>query len=131
MDIKQNLYKKRRTTNLVGLTLSMTAMALGLTVLLFVVLGNPSAGGAYQTELLPAFWRVLGTWIPNGAGTTAVRRLVYFPDQSVTFQVLLIAAYAVVGAAITLVAATYLARFRRRVLVADGGHGLPEAWPAP
>lgn len=79
-------------------------LGIGLTVLLFVVLGNPSAGGAYQTELLPAFWRVLGTWIPNGAGTTAVRRLVYFPDQSVTFQVLLIAAYAVVGAGITLAA---------------------------
>ena len=34
MEINQNLYKKRRATNLVGLTLSMTAMALGLTVLL-------------------------------------------------------------------------------------------------
>ncbi|CAN5304397.1 DUF3533 domain-containing protein [soil metagenome] len=79
-------------------------LGIGLTVLLFVVLGNPSAGGAYQTELLPAFWRVLGTWIPNGAGTTAVRRIVYFPDQSVVWQVLLIAAYAVVGAAVTLVA---------------------------
>ncbi|CAN5484814.1 DUF3533 domain-containing protein [soil metagenome] len=79
-------------------------LGIGLTVLLFVVLGNPSAGGAYQSELLPAFWRVLGTWIPNGAGTTAVRRIVYFPDQSVTAQVLLITAYAVVGAAVTLVA---------------------------
>ena len=79
-------------------------LGIGLTVLLFVVLGNPSAGGAYQTELLPTFWRVLGTWIPNGAGTTAVRRIVYFPDQSVTGQVLLVTAYAVVGAAVTLVA---------------------------
>ncbi|MDR7148912.1 phosphate transport system permease protein [Hydrogenophaga palleronii] len=47
MEINQNLYKKRRTTNLVGLTLSMTAMALGLTVLLwilFVLFSNGLAG---------------------------------------------------------------------------------------
>jgi phosphate transport system permease protein len=47
MQINQNLYKKRRTTNLVGLTLSMTAMALGLTVLLwilFVLFSNGLAG---------------------------------------------------------------------------------------
>ena len=47
MDINQNLYKKRRATNLVGLTLSMTAMALGLTVLLwilFVLFSNGIAG---------------------------------------------------------------------------------------
>lgn len=47
MEINQNLYKKRRATNLVGLTLSMTAMALGLTVLLwilFVLFSNGIAG---------------------------------------------------------------------------------------
>lgn len=47
MEINQNLYKKRRATNLVGLTLSMTAMALGLTVLLwilFVLFSNGLAG---------------------------------------------------------------------------------------
>ena len=47
MEINQNLYKKRRVTNLVGLTLSMTAMALGLTVLLwilFVLFSNGLAG---------------------------------------------------------------------------------------
>lgn len=37
MEINQNLYQKRRATNLVGLTLSMTAMALGLTVLLWIL----------------------------------------------------------------------------------------------
>ena len=47
MEINQNLYKKRRVTNLVGLSLSMTAMALGLTVLLwilFVLFSNGLAG---------------------------------------------------------------------------------------
>jgi len=47
MKMNQNLYKKRRGTNMVGLTLSMTAMALGLTVLLwilFVLFSNGLAG---------------------------------------------------------------------------------------
>jgi phosphate transport system permease protein len=37
MEINQNLYKKRRASNLIGLTLSMSAMALGLTVLLWIL----------------------------------------------------------------------------------------------
>ncbi len=37
MEINQNLYQKRRASNLIGLTLSMTAMALGLAVLLWIL----------------------------------------------------------------------------------------------
>ena len=51
---------------------------IGLTVLLFVVLGNPSAGGAYSPALLPPLWRDLGGALPNGAGTAAVRGVVVF-----------------------------------------------------
>jgi hypothetical protein len=40
-------------------------IGIGLTVLLFVVLGNPSAGGAYQRELLPGFWRTIGGALPK------------------------------------------------------------------
>ena len=35
-------------------------LGIGLTVLVFVILGNPTAGGAYQAQLLPPFWRALG-----------------------------------------------------------------------
>jgi hypothetical protein len=79
-------------------------IGIGLTVLLFVVLGNPSAGGAYQTELLPGLWRAIGPHIPNGAGTDAVRQVVYF-NARVGHQVLLIGAYAVLGAVVTVLAA--------------------------
>jgi len=37
MDMNQSLYNKRKRTNLVGLTLSMAAMGLGLTVLLWIL----------------------------------------------------------------------------------------------
>lgn len=85
-------------------------IGIGLTVLLFVVLGNPSAGGAYQSQLLPAFWRHVGGWIPNGAGTDAVRRFVYFGGHGVAGEVWLIVAYVVVGAAVTMAASLRFAR---------------------
>jgi hypothetical protein len=83
-------------------------LGIGLTVLLFVVLGNPSAGGAYQTALLPGFWRGIGGALPNGAGTDAIRRIVYFGGTGTTAEVLLVAGYVVVGVAVTLLAARLL-----------------------
>lgn len=85
-------------------------VGIGVTVLLFVVLGNPSAGGAYQTQLLPALWRTVGGWIPNGAGTEAVRRIVYFDAHGVGSRLLVIAAYIVVGVFVTLGASILRAR---------------------
>jgi hypothetical protein len=79
-------------------------LGVGLTVLLFVVLGNPSAGGAYQSRLLPAFWRALSGALPNGAGTDAVRRIVYFGASGTTGHLAVLAAYALVGAVVAVVA---------------------------
>ncbi len=44
----------------VALQVLFGTLGMGLTVLLFVVLGNPSAGGAYQSQLLPTLWRARG-----------------------------------------------------------------------
>nr|WP_258174992.1 DUF3533 domain-containing protein [Actinopolyspora mortivallis] len=85
-------------------------VGIGLTVLLFVVLGNPSAGGAYAPELLPAFWREISTALPNGAGTDAVRNIVYFGSHHVTGDVLVIAAYALGGTVVALLGAVLRAR---------------------
>lgn len=60
----------------------MGVVGIGVAVLVFVVLGNPSAGGSYPAALLPAFWRAIGGALPNGAGTTAVRNVVYFGGQA-------------------------------------------------
>ncbi|MCA1983572.1 ABC transporter permease [Nocardioides nematodiphilus] len=85
-------------------------IGIGLTVLLFVVLGNPSAGGAYQSHLLPSLWRTVGGWIPNGAGTDAVRRIVYFDAHGVGSRLAVIVAYIVVGVVVTLGASVLRAR---------------------
>jgi hypothetical protein len=77
-------------------------VGIGLAILLFVILGNPSAGGAYPAPLLPPFWAGIGPWLPPGAGTSAVRGIVYFGGAGAGQAVLVLAAYAVVGAVATL-----------------------------
>jgi hypothetical protein len=91
-------------------------IGIGLTVLVFVVLGNPSAGGAYQAGLLPEFWRAIGNALPNGAGTDAVRRIVYFGSHGIGGHLAVIAAYAVAGVIVTL--AGSLRHDRQRVAAA-------------
>lgn len=88
-------------------------IGIGLTVLVFVVLGNPSAGGAYQWPLLPPFWRAIGPVLPNGAGVDAVRRAVYFGSHAVTGPLLVTSAWLVGGVLVTLLA--ILVRERRDV----------------
>ncbi|MDA8267280.1 MAG: DUF3533 domain-containing protein [Actinomycetota bacterium] len=83
---------------------------IGLTLIVFVVLGNPSAGGAYQASLLPPFWRAIGSSIPNGAGVEAIRRIVYFGSYDVIGNLLVIAIYAIAGMALAITGASILAR---------------------
>lgn len=75
-------------------------LGVGLTVLLFVVLGNPSAGGAYPAPLLPTFWRAISGSIPNGAGVQAIRKVVYFGGHAIAGNLLIIAIYAAAGIAV-------------------------------
>jgi hypothetical protein len=77
----------------------------GLTVLLFVVLGNPSAGGAYPTPLLPPFWRAIGPWLPPGLGTEAIRGIVYFDGVGLPHAAQVLAGYALFGISGTLLVA--------------------------
>ncbi|HEY7046495.1 MAG TPA: hypothetical protein VH373_04695 [Jatrophihabitantaceae bacterium] len=79
-------------------------IGIGPAVLLFVVLGSPSAGGAYRTSLLPPFGRAIGPLRPPGAGTSGLRGIVYFDGAQVLQPVLVALAYAVVGAVVLVVA---------------------------
>ncbi len=77
-------------------------IGIGITVLVFVVAGNPSAGGAYQSALLPGLFREIGSAIPNGAGVDTVRRIVYFHGNGITGHLLVICAWIVAGIAVAL-----------------------------
>ncbi|MCL3818080.1 DUF3533 domain-containing protein [Aeromicrobium wangtongii] len=72
-------------------------LGIGVAIVLFVVLGNPSAGGAFPTNLLPPFFSAIGPWLPPGAGTSAIRGIVYFDDAGVRGPVLVMAAWLVLG----------------------------------
>lgn len=85
----------------------MGVVGIGLAVLFFVVLGNPSAGGPYPPALLPAFWRVIGGALPNGAGTAAVRNTIYFSGQATTAPLLILGGYALAGTLLTLAASAW------------------------
>jgi hypothetical protein len=89
-------------------------IGVGVTVLIFVILGNPSAGGAYQAELLPTFWRAIGGALPNGAGTEAIRDYVYFDAHATLRPLLVIAIWAVAGLVVTLLASALHLHLRRQ-----------------
>lgn len=102
-----------------AITLALQALAgvmgIGLAILLVVVLGNPSAGGAYPGPLLPTFWREIGPAFPTGAGTWTARSIAYFQGAAVTGPLLVLAAWAVVGVVLTLLFTV----FHRRKVAED------------
>ncbi|UGY92664.1 ABC transporter permease [Streptomyces gobiensis] len=95
-------------------TLALQGMAgvigIGVAILLVVVLGNPSAGGAYPGPLLPPFWRTIGPAFPPGAGTWSARSIAYFDGAAITGPLLVLAAWAVAGLALTLLFAVLRGR---------------------
>ncbi|MFD8994060.1 YhgE/Pip domain-containing protein [Streptomyces abikoensis] len=92
-----------------SLTLALQGLAgvvgIGLAIAIVVVLGNPSAGGAYPYPLLPPFWRAIGPALPPGAGTWSARSLAYFRGNALTGPLLVLSAWAVAGTAATLLSA--------------------------
>jgi hypothetical protein len=65
--------------------------------LVFVVIGDPGAGSS-APELLPSFWRVIGPRLPPGAATIAMRDVVYFRGNGAAGALLVLGAYAILGA---------------------------------
>ena len=101
----------------------MGVVGIGLTVIVFVILGNPAAGGAYQPALLPPFWRALSTVLPNGAGTEALRRITYFDGHSLHTSVIVLIGWIVAGTILTLAAS----RMSLRTLILSSPVTAPSA----
>ncbi|MEU1126707.1 DUF3533 domain-containing protein [Streptomyces sp. NPDC005899] len=91
-------------------TLALEALTgiigIGLAVLLIVIAGNPSAGGAFPLPMLPDFWRAIGPALPPGAGTWVARSIAYFHGNAVTGPLLVLSAWAVAGTLLTLLLST-------------------------
>ena len=73
-------------------------------VLLFLVIGNPASGGSSAPELLPGFWRTLSQILPPGAAVTSMRDVVYFHGHGSSHELIVLAVYAVLGAAVAMIA---------------------------
>ncbi|BAU82216.1 membrane protein [Streptomyces laurentii] len=78
-------------------------VGIGLAILIIVVAGNPSAGGAFPLPMLPPFWQAIGPALPPGAGTWAARSIAYFKGNDMLGSMLVLSAWAVAGTAITVV----------------------------
>ncbi|MGY4709936.1 DUF3533 domain-containing protein [Mycolicibacterium sp. CBM1] len=89
----------------IALQILFGVIGIGLTVIIFVILGNPSAGGAYQPSVLPPFWRAISSYLPNGAGTDAIRRIVYFDGHAITHSIVVLVCWIVGGVAVSLLGA--------------------------
>ncbi|AIJ11671.1 DUF3533 domain-containing protein [Streptomyces lividans] len=102
----------------VGVALQSVAgtIGLGLTILIFTVLGNPSSGGVYPASLLPPFWAAIGQALPPGAGTTVVRNTVYFDGHATTGALWILGAWAFGGVVVAVLAAALRARRRPRAV---------------
>jgi ABC-type multidrug transport system permease subunit len=74
-----------------------------IAILAFVILGNPSSGGIVPGELLPAFWRETGPWLPNAPGYVLIRNILYFDGNAIGRSLIVLAVYAIVGVAILLI----------------------------
>ncbi|MFI8567925.1 hypothetical protein ACIGGF_15335 [Rhodococcus sp. NPDC078407] len=83
-----------------GLRSLIGVAAVPAAIVLFVILGNPSAGGAFGAEVLPSFYAAIGRWITPGIGTEGVRSIVYFSGTGLGQPAVGLALYILVGAAL-------------------------------
>ncbi|MEU9333706.1 DUF3533 domain-containing protein [Streptomyces sp. NPDC048290] len=89
-------------------------VGIGLAILVVVIAGNPSAGGAFPYPMLPPFWGTIGAALPPGAGTWAARSIAYFHGNALTGALLVLSAWALGGILLTLLSSGLR---RRRELV--------------
>lgn len=96
-------------------------VGIGLAILLVVVAGNPSAGGAFPLPMLPPFWQAVGPWLPPGAGTWTARSIAYFKGNDTTVSLLVLWVWAVAGTVITVLAAVLRLRRQEAELPTQAG----------
>jgi hypothetical protein len=81
----------------VALQTALGAAGTGIAMVVFIILGNSSAGGPYQLTFAPGFWRAVGPYLPQAAGLSALRGAVYFGATNIDGRLAVLAVYGVVG----------------------------------
>ncbi|MFC9514713.1 hypothetical protein ACFTSD_03210 [Nocardiaceae bacterium NPDC056970] len=107
-----------------GLRAAVGILAVPLAIAVFVVLGNPSAGGAFGANVIPSFYAAIGKWITPGAGTEGVRSIVYFDNVGLGQPAAALALYAAVGAVLLI---GFTARRARKIGSSSADTAAPAA----
>ena len=71
-----------------------------LTVVVVVLFGNPSSGGANGVFYLPTFWRDIGPYLPPRNAYILLHNTIYFSGHGITQALLVLSLYAGVSALI-------------------------------
>ena len=71
----------------------------GLSFMLFLMLGNPGSGAASAPELLPEPWKTGGQLLPPGAAATGIRNVAYFDGAQAWKWLTVLLVFAAIGAA--------------------------------
>jgi hypothetical protein len=87
----------------VGLRRLIGPAGYGVGALLFILGATPISGATVPRELLPTVWSDLGQLFPQGAGSTLLRTLNYFPDAPTAGNWLVAATWAAIGVVMLLV----------------------------
>ncbi|WP_072686824.1 ABC transporter permease [Rhodococcus marinonascens] len=80
-----------------GLRAAVGIVAVPLAIAVFVILGNPSAGGAFGSNVIPSFYATIGRWITPGAGTEGIRSILYFDHVGLGQPALALTLYSLIG----------------------------------
>ena len=71
-----------------------------LTIIVIILFGNPSNGGASGVPYLPAFWRDLGPYLPPRNAYILLHHTIYFNGHGTTQALTILLIYLAAGAAI-------------------------------
>jgi hypothetical protein len=71
-----------------------------LTVIVIILFGNPSSGGATGCPFLPAFWRDIGPYLPPRNAYILLQRTINFNGHGTTQALTVLLIYLVAGAVI-------------------------------
>ncbi|WP_158997160.1 ABC transporter permease [Streptomyces aureus] len=74
-----------------------------LTVVVIMLFGNPSSGGANGVPYLPAFWRDIGPYLPPRNGYLLLHRTIYFDGHGTSQSLINLLIYLAVAAAVLIV----------------------------
>ena len=74
-----------------------------LTIIVIILFGNPSSGGANGVPYLPTFWRDIGPYLPPRNGYILLHQTIYFSGHGITQALVVLLVYLAAAAAMLIV----------------------------